>query len=178
MSSDIQPGWPHPRSRDGGADEIPLPGVPGRLWLCGKHAIGPDVTAALGWLQVGAVVCLTERRELADRYPDYVEWLDANRDAAAIWFPIHDLSSPDLATMMPLYRRILERLNAGDGAVVHCAAGIGRAGTTAVALCMLSGMSQSDALRHVRGHRPMAGPEVGAQMDLIDELARHLDPAV
>jgi len=26
---------------DGGINEIPLPGAVGKLWLCGKHYIGP-----------------------------------------------------------------------------------------------------------------------------------------
>jgi hypothetical protein len=33
------------------------------------------------------------------------------------------------------------------------------------------GMDPSDALIHVRRHRPMAGPEVGAQMDLVHAVA-------
>jgi protein-tyrosine phosphatase len=57
---------------------------------------------------------------------------------------------------------------------VHCAAGIGRAGTTAVALLMLLGVEIDDALATVRANRPMAGPEVGAQLDLITELAETL----
>jgi hypothetical protein len=31
------------RSRNGGVDRVPVEGVPGELWLCGKHLIGPDV---------------------------------------------------------------------------------------------------------------------------------------
>jgi protein-tyrosine phosphatase len=142
--------------------------------LCGKHAIGPDVEAALVNLQLDAVICLNERYELADRYPNYVRWLEVNQSDRAIWFPIHDLSSPGLATMMPIYQQAIERLRRGDGLLVHCGAGIGRAGTTAVALCMLLGMAQDEALSHVRAHRPMAGPEVGAQMDLVRELSDHL----
>ena len=63
------------------------------------------------------------------------------------------------------------RLQHGEHVVVHCAAGIGRAGTTAVALLMLLGVDIDNALATVRAHRPMAGPEVGAQLDLITELA-------
>ena len=38
---------------DGGIHEIPLPPpTPGRLWLCGKHAIGPDPEGLMG--RVGA----------------------------------------------------------------------------------------------------------------------------
>ena len=54
---------------------------------------------------------------------------------------------------------------------MHCAAGIGRAGTTAVALLILLGIDIDNALATVRANRPMAGPEVGAQLDVITDLA-------
>jgi len=57
---------------------------------------------------------------------------------------------------------------------VHCAAGVGRAGTTAVAILLLLGVDVETALTTVRTHRPMAGPEVGSQLDLITELALNL----
>ena len=40
-----------------------------------------------------------------------------------------------------------------------------------VALLVLDGWPLDDALAHVRAHRPMAGPEVGAQLDLVRQLA-------
>src|SRR5687768_2482553 len=83
--------WNH----DGGLHEIPLDAVPGRLWLCGKHMIGPDPEAVLARTGAHTVVCLTERHELADRYPHYVRWLDehhsADAEGRALWFPVHDL---------------------------------------------------------------------------------------
>jgi hypothetical protein len=158
---------------DGGVHEIPfgrLNGRPtGRLWLCGKHVIGPDPEALLDRLGADTVVCLTERHELADRYPAYVSWLE--RDPRAVWFPVHDLHAPPLAAARPFYGSLLDRLADGEGLIVHCAAGIGRAGTTAVALLVLSGWELADALAHVRAHRPMAGPEAGSQLELLRRLA-------
>jgi hypothetical protein len=35
---------------DGGVHEVPVPGVPGRLWLCGKHVVGPAPESLLAAL--------------------------------------------------------------------------------------------------------------------------------
>jgi len=163
--------WPGERGRHGGADEIPLPVGPGRLWLCGKHYVGPDPEDALRSVGAATIVCLSERPELADRYPSYVEWLDANQPARAVWHPVPDLHAPDLAAATALLAELRRRIDAGEGLLVHCGAGIGRAGTTAVALLLTMGVPLGDAKAVVAAHRPMAGPEVGAQAELLAALA-------
>ena len=170
-----------PWSTDGGIHEIPLPiGVAGRLWLCGKHHVAPDVSAVLERTGADTVVCLTQAHELVYRYPHYVAWLEANADTAAIWVPTHDLGALALDEADDLAHRIADRLSGGGGVIVHCAAGIGRAGTTAIAVLLHLGMGLDDARHHVRSHRPMAGPEAGAQLELLHRLAdlptTRLDP--
>lgn len=156
----------------GGIHEIPLPrGTRGRLWLCGKHHIAPDVHAVLDHTGASTVVCLTQRAELLDRYPQYVAWLDDNRDGAAIWFPVDDLGAPGIDAARSFVRDLTHRLGEGDGLIVHCAAGIGRAGTTAIAILLELGMPLDEARVHVRRHRPMAGPEAGSQLELVEALA-------
>jgi protein-tyrosine phosphatase len=166
--------WLSRRQRDGGIDRIPLPDdVPGALWLCGKHAIGPDPRGAIDETGGRAtVVCLTEEHELIDRYPHYVEWLRATYGTGSIWWPIHDLHAPALDRMLPFVDDLVVRLGRGDDLLVHCAAGIGRAGTTAVSILVRLGVDLQEALTTVARHRPSAGPEVGAQRDLVDRLAR------
>lgn len=164
--------WLTRRQRDGGVDEVRLPDdVPGRLWLCGKHAIGPDHQALIDEVGGSAtVVCLTERHELAERYPAYTAWLDTPTSPAR-WFPIHDLHAPRPDAMADLARDLAELLRAGETLVVHCAAGRGRTGTTATCILLALGMGLDDALALVASSRPGAGPEVGAQRKLVRALA-------
>jgi len=157
---------------DGGIHEIPLPSLAGRLWLCGKHFIGPDPERVLESVSADHVVCLVHERELRDRYDGYITWL-LSTDRAT-WYPIYDLSSPPLTEILPLYQGVVDRLSRNESVVVHCAAGIGRAGTLAVAVCQLSGMPLNEALAHVRQHRPGAGPEVGSQLDTVVALEESL----
>jgi protein-tyrosine phosphatase len=160
---------------DGGIHEIPLPpSASGRLWLCGKHAIGPDPNALMRSVGADGVVCLTQEHELAGRYPDYVTWLRAQPPERALWFPIHDLHAPQLDDFAPVLDDIVERVVAGRRLIVHCAAGIGRAGTTAVAVLVSLSVPLDEAIAHVRRHRPAAGPEVGSQLDLVRELHERL----
>jgi protein-tyrosine phosphatase len=168
-------GWPSHRSRDGGIDAIPLPQLEGSLWLCGKHVTGPDAEAALARVGATTIVCLNERHELEDRYPDYVAWLAAHRDERAVWFPIPDLHAPAVEQVLPLLDELRRRLERGEGVLMHCGAGIGRAGTVAACLLMTMGTDAGEALDVVSRHRPMAGPEAGAQSDLIAALSAHLE---
>lgn len=162
--------WKRERSRNGGADRIPLPpGVPGGLWLCGKHFVGPDVEEAMRKTGATTVVCLNQPPEIEDRYPAYVSWLSS--DEAAVWFPVPDLHAPDVDAAVAFVDALVERLRAGEVLLVHCGAGIGRAGTMAAAVLMALGLPMEDAISVVASSRPMAGPEAGAQLELLVALA-------
>jgi protein-tyrosine phosphatase len=170
--------WPSGRSLNGGVDEIPLPaGQRGRLWLCGKHFVGPDPDAALEQISATAAVCLTEPAELLERYPDYVDWLRTNQPDRALWWPIPDLHAPNIDSAVDLLGQLRARLASGQTLLLHCGAGIGRAGTIAAGLLITMGLSLDDAVAHVAAHRPMAGPEAGAQAELLGALAAREEAA-
>ncbi len=163
--------WLSERARNGGVDEVPLPRGPGRLWLCGKHFVGPDVVDALARVGATTVVCLNEPHEIDARYPDYVDWLRHAPATAALWHPIPDLHAPAVDDARSLVDELVARLDAGAGLLVHCGAGIGRAGTIAAAILIHMGATVDGALATVAAARPMAGPEAGAQRDLLLALA-------
>ena len=141
----------------------------GALFLCGKHAVGPDPEALLERVDGDAVVCLNELHELRDRYPAYVQWLAANGKARAVHHPIPDFTAPPLDQLVALVEDVYLRLVAGERVVVTCGGGIGRAGTIGVAVLMRSGRARRDAIEIVRAHRPMAGPESGVQTTVLAE---------
>lgn len=164
--------WLTERQRDGGIDHVPLPAdAPGELRLCGKRAIagGRFAEPGMPWT---TVVCLCRRRELEGHYPEYVAWLDADHDGAtSIWWPIPDLGAEPLERTLPFVDGLVARLRAGERLLVHCAAGIGRAGTTAVCILIRLGIPLDEALQTVADARAMAGPEAGSQLALVRAMA-------
>ncbi len=157
------------RSRNGGIDRVPVAGAPGALWLCGKHLIGPDPDAAVARVDADLVVCLNERHELEDRYPAYVDWL--RTDPRVRWVPVPDLGVPPLEVAVELAGSVAAQVDAGRTVLAHCGAGIGRAGTLAAAVLIVRGASVHEAVAVVAASRPTAGPEAGAQLQLLHELA-------
>lgn len=144
----------------------------GVLFLCGKHAVGPDPEALLERVDATTIVCLNERHELESRYPAFVEWLAEHAPERAVHHPIADLTAPDLADLTALTEDLYRRLVAGQRLVVTCGAGIGRAGTVAAAVLMRAGATRERAVAAVREHRPMAGPESGAQTEVLTAFER------
>lgn len=172
MGDTDAPRTPTTLNLNGGIHRVPVPGLPGALWLCGKHLIAPDPLGTLNLVGATHVVCLVREFELFDRYPTYLEWVRTS--PSVTWFPIDDLGLPPLDDVRNQFEAVHRRLLDGETVIVHCAAGIGRAGSFAVAVCMLSGMNLDEAMNHVRHHRPGAGPEVGEQRAVLEELGRVL----
>ena len=152
-------------------DRIPLPRTDGALWVCGRNDGGPDPEAALAWADASTIVCLNPIDELATRFPAYVEWLRANMGRRAIWYPIPNYRAPSARSVIPVLRLITDRLEQGEGVVMHCAAGQGRAGTIAACVLMALGDSPAEAVRTVATNREFAGPGSGSQWALVEGVA-------
>jgi hypothetical protein len=162
--------------------------------LAGKRFVGPGPIAALDQVGASRIVCLCERAELEDHYPAYVEWLHANLDpegtsaldsriaaasasggvtgGRAMWFPVPDLHAPSVEAAVAFLERAAGMVTSGEVLLMHCGAGIGRAGTLAVGLLIWLGADAASARTCVAESRPLAGPEAGAQDELLLELAR------
>ncbi|HET6965554.1 MAG TPA: tyrosine-protein phosphatase [Acidimicrobiales bacterium] len=150
---------------------MPLPAsVPGRLWLAGKRYVCPDPASAISSVGASVVVCLCESHEIEERYPGYIDWLDA-AGPAAVWWPVPDLHAPPLESARSLIADVAAHLDEGRGVLAHCGAGMGRAGTLAAGVLLHYGVPLREALASVADARPGAGPEVGAQKDLLHALA-------
>lgn len=157
-------------------DPIPLPRTDGALWLCALRDVAHDPEAVLSYTGAATVVCLNERVELERRDPAYIDWLRSNQPGRALWFPIRNFRAESASATMPFLQMIIDRLEAGEGVVMHCAMGQGRAGTMAVCLLLMLGATQEQALQTVASHRVFAGPGESSQWALVDDVAREVGP--
>lgn len=155
-------------------DRVPLPRTDGALYLCGLRDVADDPDAALSYAAASTIVCLATEGELDRRAPAYPEWLRRNQPDRALWFPIRNMDAESADATMPFLEMLVERLERGEGVVMHCQLGQGRAGTMAVCLLMMLGATQDEALATVSSHRVFAGPGDGAQWRLVYSVDRAL----
>lgn len=101
------------------------------------------------------IVCLQQAFEL-----DYVdETIESRREAVesrGMTFthePIEDFDAPTLAQAFQIVELVRAEMSAGRRVLVHCQAGLGRAGTIAACLLLGEGMSVQDAITTVRSYR-------------------------
>ena len=113
--------------------------------MCGKHYIGPKVEQVVTDFNIHHVVCLVEEHELVGRYDNYIQWHRDNANSGGIWFAMPDLSYPDFDDCFEKVNGLAELVRDQGNMLVHCAAGIGRAGTTATAILMILGMDEEEA---------------------------------
>jgi ADP-ribosyl-[dinitrogen reductase] hydrolase len=144
---------------------LPLPGrlgltrAPGRWWpgrpLDSDVRLREDLEAFAHEHGANVLVTLLERAEMAQ----LGDLRGSARRAGLEWihFPIPDFWIPgDVGATRELVARLLGSLERGDGVVVHCWGGLGRAGTIAAACLVAHGVEPARAIELVRAARPGA----------------------
>jgi protein-tyrosine phosphatase len=147
--------------------ELPPPAT-GSLWLAGMPARfepWPAFEARARAAGVRLLVCLTPRSEVAELSPRYHEGI-AQGTLPFQWLhlPMRNFGLPeDAAAFRGGVRLVTEALQRGDGVMLHCAAGLGRTGSTAACVLKALGLPTAEALQRVRdaGSNPQNAQQTG-----------------
>lgn len=151
--------------------------IPGKLFLSplpGRYQPLSNFETALKQEGISLVVALLPFQEIEQKSPQYARKLRENAFPVPVrHFPIPDFGVPeDTAAFLELAGDLAQRLRNGEKILIHCAAGIGRTGTAAIAILMSLGFHYHDARKRVE----QAGsyPEDSQEVFLI-ELAKRLN---
>jgi protein tyrosine phosphatase len=152
--------------------ELPGDGL-GHIWLSAMPArVEPwaDFLQQVADRQIDEVVCLNPLYEVQRLSPAYAAAVAAG-ELPFRWthVPMQDFG---LAMQIDTYRAAIdgmaETVQRGGSLLLHCAAGIGRTGTTAACLLKRLGTTQAVALQRVRDAG--SNPESAVQQGLIDRF--------
>ena len=153
---------------------LPLPSaITGAVWLHsmpGRLETWDAFLAEAGRERISLIVCLTPRHEIAPLSPAYEAALRAGT-LPMRWLPLpmRDFGLADnLRDFRAGIERLAEAVTAGDAALLHCAAGIGRTGTSAACLLKRLGAPTAVALQRVR--EAGSNPESALQQGLIERF--------
>ena len=136
----------------------------------GRVQAWSEFEAEAGVARLALVVCLTPRSEVAELSPNYHAALSRGQ-LAFRWLnlPIPDFGLPaDPAVFRRDIQQITSALQAGQAVMLHCAAGIGRTGTTAACVLKALGLDTAAALQAVRDAG--SNPENARQSGLVEWL--------
>ncbi len=90
-----------------------------------------------------------------------------------LWLPTTDDTPPSIEDLDRGVAFITKHILAGHSVYVHCAAGVGRAPTMAVAYLVSTGLEPKQAWDKLIQARPFVRPTL-PQLDIIEDYAAHL----
>jgi protein-tyrosine phosphatase len=143
----------------------------GKLWLGsmpGRFETWNEFEARASQAGLDLVVCLTPRSELRELSPHYHAAVTKGT-AAFRWLniPIRNFGVPeDADAFRQAVADISQAVRSGQSVMLHCAAGIGRTGTTAACVLKALGLPAEESLQRVRDAG--SNPENAAQSGLVD----------
>jgi protein-tyrosine phosphatase len=153
---------------------VPLPDAArGRLWLAampGRLEPWNEFLAQARNAELSRIVCLTPREEVASLSKPYdLALRQGTLPCAWVHLPMRNFAlSDDLQAYRAGVEALAQALRDGEVALLHCAAGIGRTGTTAACVLKRLGLPRTEALQRVRNAG--SSPETAIQSGLIDSF--------
>jgi len=90
-----------------------------------------------------------------------------NLDIGFTRFPVDDFNTPDAVKFQQLIADLTARLKQNETLFLHCAGGVGRAGTTASCLLVNHGMDPDDTMTLVSSQRGEKSPETLEQEEFV-----------
>jgi protein-tyrosine phosphatase len=142
--------------------------IAGKLWLASMPGRLEPWSAFLAQARranLALVVCLTPDAEIAELSPAYLAAVKQGRlPFRWLGVPMRDFGvAQDPEAFRGQVRDIAQAVRQGDSVMLHCAAGIGRAGSTAACVLKALGLPTEEALQRVRdaGSNPQSAQQSG-----------------
>lgn len=122
--------------------------------------------------KIDRILCLTSLLEINAKSPDYAVAIEQQSLCCTIdIYPIKDFSTPeDLQQFSTALQLCAQRLQSGENLLIHCAAGIGRTGSSAICLLIKLGYSLTDATALVTAAG--SAPETRGQKSFVASYAQ------